>query len=176
MECSNLITVGISETNGIIKQLSHQFFTSCGLRCSSTPLKTDSDFVFCAPKPNTHYDILIENNTPAADTRSDYVHLINSDEVVPHPSSEHTVFITYGLNSFATATASSIIEDGSHLHFQYCLQRNIVSLKGRMIECQEFPVSIYHTKVDLHSAIAFTTLALLASVPSQNLQQIITKF
>ena len=176
MECSELITVGIAETDGVIRQLAKQFFTDCGFRCGRALQKTDSDFIFCSPKPNGRYDILIENNTPATGTHGDYVHLVNSDEVIPLPGSEHTVFITYGLNTFATATASSITEDGSHLHFQYCLQRNIVSLKGKMIECQEFPVSVYHSKADLHSAIAFTTLALLLSVPAEKLQQIVTDF
>ncbi len=169
-----MITVGISETNSTIKQLSRQLFRICGLRCSSSLKKTDSDFIFCSPKSGTGYDILIENNTPATGSHGDYIHLVNSDEVLPLPGTEHTVFITYGLNPFATVTASSIIEEGRHLHFQYCLQRNIVSLKGKIIECQEFPVSIYHTGIDLHSALAFVTLSLVAGISAKKLEQIIT--
>ena len=168
-----MITVGISESDAKIKQLAARFFPQHGLRCGTTLKQTDKDFIFCTPKRNANYDILIENSAAVPESHADYIHLVNSDDISVGSVSEPSVYITYGLNSYATATASSLIEDGSYLRFQYCLQRNIVSLKGKIIECQEFPVSIYQFPLDIHSALAFTTLALTASIPPAKLSKII---
>ncbi len=173
MECMGLITIGISESDDQIKRLANHCFSQQGLKCGTSLRQTEKDFIFCPPKKNGSYDILIENSAPAYRLRADYIHLVNSDDVVPSLSSEQSVLITYGLNSLATVTASSIAEDDAQLRFQFCLQRNIVSLKGRKIECQEFPVAIYHAAIDIHSAIAFATLALISSIPAVKLSQII---
>lgn len=167
-----LITVGISESGSKIKQLANHFFKQQGFRCSTFNDDTDADFIFNSPESNAHYDILIENSALNKPVRADYIHLLNSDDITSLSDLSECIFITYGLNRFATATASSIHDDGNFLSFQYCLQRNIVSLKGKVIECQEFPVCIYSTVFDIHSAIAFTTLALIAGTEPDLLAKI----
>lgn len=164
-----MITIGISETNKIIQNLTKQLLSDCGRHCSSSLQKTDRDFIFCTPKPKKHYDILIENDLPAPNAKSDYIHLVNSDAVLSLPTDEHSVWITYGLNPFATVTASSIVTEENHLHFHYCLQRDILSLRGKRIECQEFPVSVFQKDADLHSALACVSLALIVGIAAKQL-------
>lgn len=167
-----MITIGISEENRNIQNLAKQLFVDCGRHCSSSLQKNDSDFIFCTPKPKKHYDILIENCFLSPNAQSDYIHLINSDELLPLHSGERSVWITYGLNPFATVTASSIVIEENHLHFHYCLQRDILSLKGKRIECQEFPVSVFHKETDLHSALACVSLALIVGISAKELETI----
>lgn len=157
-----LITVGICESEFKITQLANHFFTHKGFICSNTTDDSEADFIFDSLKKDAHYDILIENNTLSISAKADYIHLLNSDNIVLAPDLSKCIFITYGLNSFATVTASSIHYEDNSLRFQYCLQRNIVNLKGNIIECQEFPVCIYNSLPDINSALAFTTLALIA--------------
>lgn len=173
LECLRLITVGISESDAKIKQLAGHFFHQHGYRCSSSVKQTDKDFIFCTPKSNALYDVFIENTTPQVRARADYIHLFNSDEVFSVPASGHSLFITYGLNRFATVTSSSMHEEEGSLQFQYCLQRSIVSLKGKIIECQEFPVDIYGDTVDIHSALAFATLSLIAGINPTALARVV---
>ncbi|MBR5157178.1 MAG: hypothetical protein IKW59_05360 [Clostridia bacterium] len=157
-----MITVGICESDFKITQLANHFFAHHGFICNNTICDSDADFIFDSLKKGTHYDILIENKTLNTPVKANYIHLLNSDDVTLTPCTSKCIFITYGLNSFATVTASSIHYDDNCLKFQYCLQRNIVNLKGAIIECQEFPVCIYNSSSVIHSALAFTTLALIA--------------
>ncbi len=167
-----LITVGICESDFKITQLANHFFTHHGFICNNTTCDSDADFIFDALKKDAHYDILIENETLTTSAKADYIHLLNSDDVTLVSESSKCIFITYGLNSFATATASSIHYDDNCLRFLYCLQRNIVNLKGNIIECQEFPVCIYNSSPDIYSAIAFTTLALIAGIKPDLLKNV----
>ncbi len=167
-----LITVGICEKDSKIKQLANHFFNHQGIICSTNNENADADFIFNTPKNNTHYDILIENKTLNIPAKADYIHLFNSDDINVLSDCSKCIFITYGLNRFATATASSIYYDENCLSFQYCLQRNITSLKGKIIECQEFPVCICDIDLDIQSAIAFTTLSLIAGIKPESLKKI----
>lgn len=54
---------------------------------------------------------------------------------------ENTYVITYGFGSKATVTASSI-ECGKDINFQYCLQRSIANISGKIIEPMEVPIKI----------------------------------
>ncbi|MBQ4515773.1 MAG: hypothetical protein II978_03175 [Clostridia bacterium] len=167
-----MITVGICESDFKIKKLANHFFTHHGFICNNTICDWDADFIFDTIKKDVHYDILIENTPLTTTAKADYIHLLNSDDVALVSDISKCIFITYGLNSFATATASSIYYEDNCLRFQYCLQRNIVNLKGNIIECQEFPVCIYNSLPDIHSAIAFTTLALIAGIKADLLKNI----
>ena len=167
-----LITVGICEKDSKIKQLVKHFFIHQGIKCSNDNENTDTDFIFNTPKNNTHYDILIENKALKSSAKADYIHLLNSDDITVLSDCSKCIFITYGLNRFATATASSIHYDENCLSFQYCLQRNITSLKGKIIECQEFPVCICNIDLDIQGAIAFTTLSLIAGIKPEAMKKI----
>ena len=171
-----MVTVGIMEHGEEIRQLIAFLFKSTGIKFCTGTCRSEKDYILLKAKKGQHYDVLLENSTASEQNcTADYIHLINSDDVPLSNRDEKSLFITYGLNSLATATASSIIEDGESLRFQYCLQRNIVSLKGKIIECQEFPVCIYKENLSLHCALAFVTLALVCSVPAKGLENLIVK-
>ena len=63
--------------------------------------------------------------------------------------------ITYGLNSKACITASSITDDG----LQVCIQRAFTGLGGNMCDPQEFPVKLSSsTELALGAAAAWIVL------------------
>ena len=66
--------------------------------------------------------------------RAQYI-IINSDIEIDFKVfvSESTKVLTYGFNSKATITASSITEE----NILVCIQRNIINIKGKIIEPQE---------------------------------------
>lgn len=66
--------------------------------------------------------------------------LINNDDIdaISTLQSQKAYVVTYGLNSKATLTASSIEKNQIVL----CLQRTIVDVDGNEIEPQEFSVSL----------------------------------
>jgi UDP-N-acetylmuramyl pentapeptide synthase len=166
-----LITVGISESDAKIKHLALRFFQQQGLHCGSSLIQTDKDIVFCSASAHNKYDVLIENASFFSNANADYIFLLNTDEnIYPVAQNKNPIIITYGLNGLATATASSITSDESKIQFLFCLQRNIVTLKGKIIECQEFPVSI-NTTTDIHGAIAFTLLALILGVSPERISK-----
>ena len=168
-----MITVGISETDAKIKHLALRFFQQQGLHCGSSLIQTDKDIVFCTAGADNNYDVLIENASSFSKASADYIFLLNTDEnIYPVVQNKNSIIITYGLNGLATATASSITSDEAKIQFLFCLQRNIVTLKGKIIECQEFPVSI-KTTTDIHSAMAFTLLALILDVSPARISKIV---
>lgn len=168
-----MITVGISESDAKIKHLALRFFQQQGLHCGSSLIQTDKDIVLCTASAHNNYDVLIENNSYFSSANADYIFLLNTDEnIFPLSQNKKPIIVTYGLNGLATATASSITSDEYKIQFLFCLQRNIVTLKGKIIECQEFPVSI-KTTTDIHSAMAFTLLALILGISPQIISKII---
>ena len=167
-----MITVGISETDAKIKHLALRFFQEQGLHCGSSLIQTDKDVVFCTANAENTYDILIENTSSFSSSGADYILLLSADEnISPVLQKKNPIIITYGLNALATATASSISSDETKTQFLFCLQRNIVTLKGKIIECQEFPVSI-KTATDIRTAMAFTLLAVVLGVSPEFISKI----
>lgn len=71
---------------------------------------------------------------------NDKIILVNTDDTaaISTLQQQKAYVITYGFNSKATLTASSVNENQMVL----CLQRSIVDLDGREIEPQEFSVSL----------------------------------
>lgn len=96
----------------------------------------------------------------------DKVLLINSDDTAA-VSATHTHIayaITYGFNSKATLTASSINDDSMVL----CLQRTIVDLNGKEIEPQEFSISVegdYKPEV----VMLVAAICLISGIPVETL-------
>ena len=94
---------------------------------------------------------------------ADYVTILNADEPTMAPVYSKSLVITYGLNSLATATASSLKNEPGKTCFQYCLQRSIVTLKGKILEPQEFPVMLPDVFPEISAAMGFVTLGLVLS-------------
>ncbi|MDR0405289.1 MAG: hypothetical protein LBH54_00695, partial [Clostridiales bacterium] len=73
-------------------------------------------------------------------TGGEKIIFVNTDdaESVSTLSNRKAYVITYGFNSKATITASSVNDS----HMVLCLQRAIVDLRGNEIEPQEFSVAL----------------------------------
>lgn len=68
--------------------------------------------------------------------------------------------ITYGLNSKATFTASSL-DLSNNIEFNLCLQRKIKNINGHMIEPLEFPLKLNLLgKQNVYNALVSATIAL----------------
>ena len=154
------MTVTIPESDETIRQLLHLFLFSNG--------PTSSSFLLSSLDDSTSCDILIENR-PLITRPSSKILLLNTDAVPLPQEKDSGLVVSYGLNHFATVTASSLREDVGGLSFQYCLQRSIISPQQKELELQEFPVCIDGFLTDIHSALAFVTLALLTGTPSDQL-------
>lgn len=166
-----MVTVGIVDENGEFRKMASRLFRRLGIRTANSLTNSGADFVFLSPKEGKHYDILVESGTGSGCAcHADYIHIISAESAGQEPAVKPTFFITYGLDSTATVTASSISQEEG-LAFQYCLQRNIVSLKGKKIECQEFPVQM-SSGTELYPALALVTLALVCSIPKEALAHI----
>lgn len=105
--------------------------------------------------------LTINNTENIKATHDCHLYMFNSDEKNTARLLKDTLIISYGLNSIATVTASSIDSGENFLCFQYCLQRSILGFSGKKIEPMEFPVKLINTEIDIHSALAVVTFALM---------------
>jgi hypothetical protein len=86
----------------------------------------------------------------------------------------NSVFITYGLDSKSSVTASSIQEIESFDEIQYCIQRTIPTLLGDKIEQQEFRTLIYQYKhADTCKMLAAISVALICGLEIKKFEKII---
>ena len=104
------------------------------------------------------YDIIIDDLGKCPENVKSYIYILNSDEKPPEGIMKPSFLISYGLNSLATVTASSISAEGNLLCFQYCLQREIADFKGNKIEPQEIPF-VFQKEISIHSALVCVTFA-----------------
>ncbi|WHH59017.1 Mur ligase family protein [Petroclostridium sp. X23] len=80
--------------------------------------------------------------------------------------------ITYGLNSKATITASSIEQDVQDISLNYCIQRIITTLNKFAIEPQEFPIRIFSSvDKDIYALLAAVTTAIICGVSIKSIRQ-----
>lgn len=112
------------------------------------------------------YDIII-NNSAKEEKAHAFMYIYNSDEEIKEIPRESLV-ISYGVNSLATATASSIDEQEEGIKFQYCLQREVVTLSGKKTEPQEFPVR-FSSGISIHAALACVTFAIVCDISTNDL-------
>jgi len=69
--------------------------------------------------------------------------------------------VTYGFNSKASMTASSIGDSISKNDFLCCLQRTISTKNGTLVEPQEYRLSIERGNFDAYSVLAASTFAII---------------
>ncbi len=72
--------------------------------------------------------------------------------------------ITYGFNSKASITTSSIGDDVYKENFMCCLQRTISVKDGLLIEPQEYRIKITSNDFDSYSVLAAATFAIVNGV------------
>lgn len=72
--------------------------------------------------------------------------------------------ITYGFNSKASITTSSIGDDVFKENFMCCLQRTISTKNGLLIEPQEYMIKVASHEFDAYSVLAAATFAIVNGV------------
>ncbi|SCY96597.1 Mur ligase family protein [Alkaliphilus peptidifermentans] len=89
---------------------------------------------------------------------------------------DNIVIVTYGLNTKATITASSLDSD-QMMSFNYCLQRGITSLSGVEIEAFEYPITLPLVgKHNIYNALAAITSGLLMDIPIASIAKQVKNF
>lgn len=117
--------------------------------------------------------ILKHINKSDTEFGKDDIILLNSDDKnnLKLPRGSRARVITYGLNNKACVTASSILDE-ELLSVQFCIQRSLPTLSGKVIEEQEFPLKLFE-KSDVGSVLAATTLLLMNDFGIENLKSCI---
>ncbi len=72
--------------------------------------------------------------------------------------------VTYGFNSKASITTSSIGDDVYKENFLCCLQRTISAKNGSLIEPQEYRVKVASNEFDAYSVLAAATFAIVNGI------------
>ena len=126
-------SVGVIGGNG--QETTHAFLSMCQGAANC--------YHITAPKPHIpECDVLVitEAIPVLADviptmTQCDYL-VINADdkEIFPYLSTKQARLISYGFNSKACITASSVTDNGLHV----CIQRAFTALNGDRLDPQEF--------------------------------------
>jgi UDP-N-acetylmuramyl tripeptide synthase len=80
-------------------------------------------------------------------------------------------FITYGFNTKASVTTSSIGDSVSKEGFICCLQRSIPARDGNIIEPQEYKLHLDAGEFDSHSVLAAASFAIINGIDLNRLQE-----
>ncbi|NLK97208.1 Mur ligase family protein [Defluviitalea saccharophila] len=106
----------------------------------------------------------------------DAVSIVNADDrsIFKLLKGNKTHLITYGFNSKASITASSIQEEEFNKRVQCCVQRTLTTFSGKELEPQEFSITLpLKNDQELYSALAAITAAMINDVVIPN--KILTK-
>jgi len=159
-----MVTIAISEEDSIVSDLLKTALSSKGHCFNQNISDTDSEYLLLLPKTHKQCDVLLLHELPLSQaTEAEYITIINADKTPIPIFDRKSLVITYGLNPLATVTASSVLENPEQTDFLCCLQRSIVTLKGKVIEPQEFPVSLPSTYTDISAAMGVVCLGLVLS-------------
>ncbi len=80
-------------------------------------------------------------------------------------------FITYGFNTKASVTTSSIGDSVSKGGFICCLQRSIPSRDGKIIEPQEYKLHLDAGEYDSHNVLAAASFAIVNGIDLNHLNE-----
>ena len=157
-----MVTITIAEEDGAITKMLCEALKIKGQKICRKNCISGCDYLLMDPDAQKNSDVLLLHtafSTPCAD----YITVLNADKHIVPPAGKKSLVITYGLNPLATITASSVSTDGEKTSFLCCLQRSIVTLKGKIIEPQEFPVSLPKRVTDIGAMMGFVALGLIFS-------------
>ena len=169
-----LITVSIVEKGRRIDNLMKRMLSDKKISFSDDLEKGDCEYLFLPVDKRGQRDVVLLDEPVFPKCAGEYVTILNADErfsVWP----EHSLLITYGLNPLSTVTASSIRMGEEETAFFCCLQRSIATLKGNILEPQEFSVTIPTGELDICEALGFVTLALVFSVFPKEFDSLFSK-
>lgn len=131
---------------------------------------------------NIHFDVIIyttgrseeEYNTLYSRERRlfftlprDSISIINADDrrVLKLLNGKKTRFITYGFNSKASITASSIQQEEQNKRVQFCVQRTLITFSGKQLEPQEFSITLpLNQDQEVYSVLAAITAAMINDI------------
>lgn len=156
-----MVTIAICEEDETICNL---FQLALKAKGQKAHLKETANchYLLVKPEEEKSRDILLLHK-PQTVIGADYITLLNADQSIMVPDKKKSLLISYGMNPLATITASSFNADGEKTSFFCCLQRSIVTLKGKVLEPQEFPVTFSKPIPDLSAAMGFVALCLVLS-------------
>lgn len=83
-------------------------------------------------------------------------------------------FVTYGFNTKASITTSSIGDTVSKEDFICCLQRTIATRNGTVIEPQEYKLRLEANEFDSHNVLAAASFAIINGIDLNNISGIQT--
>ncbi len=168
-----MVTISIVEQEGIITSLFKQSLAQKGLCfCRSTD-SGRGDYLFLPSHKPGSRDVVLLNHFAQDAVQGDYITILNADDKIPDYNRKSLV-ITYGLNSLATLTASSIKTEENKTTFFCCIQRSIATLKGKILEPQEFPVCLPMVFADIGPALGFVALGLVLSFEPVSFETLFT--
>ncbi|WP_169736179.1 Mur ligase family protein [Caldanaerobius polysaccharolyticus] len=106
--------------------------------------------------------------------------VVNSDERrILDVMSENNIVpvITFGLNGKSTITASSLSCTRKNTKFTYCLQRNIATLAGRVVEPFEYPFEVKAVGAfQVYNALAAITALILIGRKVKDIKESLRSF
>lgn len=135
------------------------------------------------------FDVVIYTDKAEDITRNDYperiervfslmadkgiaiVNVDDSDLISLLQGMKHS-FVTYGFNTKASITTSSIGDTLFKDSFICCLQRSISTRSGKMIEPQEYKLKLETSEFDSHNVLAAASFAIINGIDLNNLNNI----
>lgn len=162
-----MITVGIIDSKNEIKGIIGDILKKQNIPMGESCEDEKSRYVFLKAPFEKKCDIIIDADGGMTEENECCIYMYNSDEKIKR-AAKNALVISYGLNSLATVTASSIDEEGESLCFQYCLQREIVGFSGKKTEPQEFPVR-FGRGISIRTALAVVTFMILCGLTAHDL-------
>ena len=137
----------------------------------------DIDFdiiIYSVARTKEEYDFVhLDENKMFFTLSQDAVGIINADDkrLIDFLKRKMTRLITYGFNSTAYITASSIQEEELNNRIQFCVQKKLTTFSGKVLEPQEFSITLpLSQNHELYSALAAITAAMLndIKIPDKN--------
>lgn len=158
-----MVTLSIAEDESRIYHLMTQMLSIKKMSFSDNFEHGDCEYFFLPPEEKGEKDVILLDKMVSPLCSGAYVTIVNADKRFP-VCAGHSLLITYGLNPLSTVTASSIQQGEEETTFFCCLQRSIATLKGSILEPQEFSVRLPVGQIDISEALGFVTLGLVFSV------------
>lgn len=158
-----MITVSIAEEESRIGNLIKQMLLHQGISYAEGFTKGECEYLFLPVEELKRRDVVLLDKPVSPLCAGECVTVLNADERFsewPH----HSLLLTYGLNPLSTITSSSICVREEETSFLCCLQRSMVTLKGELLEPQEFSVMISGGGLDVSEVLGFVALGLLFSI------------
>ena len=89
---------------------------------------------------------------------------VDDDELVAFLQGMKCCTVTYGFNSKASITTSSVGDTISEDNFMCCLQRTISTRNGQLVEPQEYRIRLEPGQLDAYNVLAAASFALVNGV------------